>query len=125
MKKHSVQIANAFIIFIGLLGLRTPYLTDAFTAIGLDGFLDEALLQPFFIVFLVIAIYGHIIKIKDTLSFMPVLLELLFGILGFFYIFPYENPIVGYISLGGMLFLVLYPFVRKLLRKKKIVTIKV
>jgi len=125
MKKHLVLIGNLLMILIGLLGLRTPYITDAFTTIGLGGILDEALLQPLYLVFLIIAMYGQIIKVKDSLSFLPVILELLFGIVGFFYIFPFENLIVGYICLGGILFITFRPFVKKFLRKKKIVTIKV
>jgi len=125
MKKHLILIGNLLMIFVGLLGLKTPYISDAFTSMGISGLLDEAFLQPLFIVFLIIALYGQIIKVKETLSFMPVILELLFGVLGFFFIFPFENQIVGYISLASILLLVFYPQLRKFLRKKKIVIIKV
>jgi len=125
MKKHLVLIGNLLIIVIGLLGLKTPYITDAFNAVGLSGALDMALLQPLYIVFLIMAMYGQIIKVKDTLSFMPIILELVFGIAGFFYIFPFQNLIVGYICLGGVLFLVFCPLIKKFLKRKKIVTIKV
>lgn len=114
MKKHLILIGNIFIIIIGIFGL------------GVAGeLLDPAFLQPSYIVFLVIAVYGQIIKIKETLSFMPLILELVFGITGFFYIFPFQNQTAGFICLGGILFVSIWPPLRKFLRRKKIVTIKV
>ncbi len=67
MKKHLPTIANIIVIFIGLLGLGTPYVTDAIIAIGIGGFLDPALLQPLFIGFVVFAIYAQFGKAWQTI----------------------------------------------------------
>ena len=75
MKKYLTVIANILVIFIGLLGLGTPYITGAIIAIGIGGFLDPALLQPLFIGFVVVAIYGQFNKARENLSFMPLILQ--------------------------------------------------
>ena len=125
MKKHISLISNILLIFIGLLGLKTPYLTQGLESAGIGGFLDSALLQPLFIVFVIAAVYGQVIKIKETLSFMPIILNLVFGILAFVFVFPAQNLIVGYISLAAIFLLIFWPLVKNIMRKKKIVTIKV
>ena len=116
MKKHLSLIANILLIFVGLLGLR---------AIDLSAYIDNALLQPLFIVFLIVALYGQIIKIRETLSFLPPILNLIIGIIGFIFIFPFKNEIVGFISLVAILLIMLWPLIKKIVNKKKIVTIKV
>lgn len=124
MKKHLSIIANIIIIFLGLLGLGTPYVTDAIIAIGIGGFMDPALLQPLFIGFVVVAIYGQFGKAKENLSFMPLILEFVVGVVAFLFIFPFQNQIVGYLSLAAIVYLMISPLINKQLRKKKIVKIK-
>jgi len=124
MKKYLPVIANILVIFIGLLGLGTPYVTDAVIAIGIGGFMDPALLQPLFIGLVVVAIYAQFGKARETLSFMPLIFELVIGIVAFIFIFPFKNQIVGYISLVAILYIMISPFIDKQLRKKKVVKIK-
>ncbi|MBN1495019.1 hypothetical protein JW911_04800 [Candidatus Peregrinibacteria bacterium] len=116
MKKHLSLFANILLILTGLLGLRT---------IDLSVYIDNALLQPFYIVFLIAALYGQIVRIRETLSFLTPFLNLIFGIVGFIFIFPFKNDIVGYVSLAAIIFIMIWPLVKKVINRKKIVTIKV
>ncbi|MCD6109764.1 hypothetical protein J7J83_03330 [bacterium] len=124
MKKYLSISANIILILIGLLGLHTPYVVDFVIAIGLGGFMDNALLQPLFIGFVILAIYAQFNKAKETLSFMPLILEFVVGIVAFLFIFPFKNLIVGYISLGLIVYLMIAPVINKQLQKKKVVKIK-
>lgn len=124
MKKHLALIANIILIVFGLLGLQTPYLTDAVMALGIGGFLDPALLQPLFIFLVVVAIYGQFTKARESLSFMPLILELIIGIVAFLFIFPFQNMIVGYLSLAGILYIMISPVINRYIQKKNVVKIK-
>lgn len=124
MKKYLPVIANIIVIFIGLLGLGTPYVTDAVIAIGIGGFMDPALLQPLFIGFVVVAIYSQFNKARETLSFMSLLLEFVVGVIAFLFIFPFQNIIVGYLSLAGIVYIMISPIINKQLQKKNITKIK-
>jgi len=124
MKKHLPVIANVIVIFIGLLGLGAPYITDAITSAGLGGFMDPALLQPLFIGFVVVAIYAQFGKAREDLSFMPLIMELIVGIVAFLFIFPFQNVIVGYISLAAIVYIMVAPAINKRLQKRKVVKIK-
>lgn len=124
MKKHLALIANIILVILGLFGLQTPYITDAVTALGIGGFLDPALLQPVFIFLVVVAVYGQFTKARDTLSFMPLILELIIGIVAFLFIFPFQNIIVGYISLVGILYIMISPVINRQIQKKNVVKIK-
>ncbi|MBD3156676.1 hypothetical protein GF369_02495 [Candidatus Peregrinibacteria bacterium] len=124
MKKHLALIANIILIILGLLGLKTPYLTDAVTALGISGFLDPALLQPLFIFLVVVAIYGQFTKARESLSFMPLILELIIGIVAFLFIFPFQNMIIGYLSLAGILYIMISPVINRYIQKKNVVKIK-
>jgi hypothetical protein len=124
MKKHLALIANIALIILGLLGLQAPYLTDVIGALGIGGFLDPALLQPLFIFLVVVAIYGQFTKARESLSFMPLILELIIGIVAFLFIFPFQNIIVGYLSLAGILYIMISPAINKYIQKKNVVKIK-
>ncbi len=124
MKKHLALIANIILIILGLFGLKTPYLADAVKALGIGGFLDPALLQPLFIFLVIVAVYGQFTKARDTLSFMPLILELIIGIVAFLFIFPFQNIIVGYISLAGILYIMISPVINRQIQKKNVVKIK-
>ncbi len=124
MKKYLPLIANILVIFIGLLGLDTPYVTHAVVAIGVGGMMDPALLQPLFIAFLAVAIYGQFGKAREDLSFMPLILEFVVGVVGFIFIFPLQNLIVGYISIAAILYIMVAPAINKRLQKRKVVKIK-
>ena len=125
MKRYLALIANILLILIGLLGLKTPYVYDAAISIGIGGFLDTALLQPLFIGLTIVAIYGQFVKVKVTLLFWPIIVEFVAGIVGFIFIFPVQNLIVGYIALAVILFLLVWPLINKQIQKKKVVKIKV
>ncbi|MBA4336905.1 hypothetical protein C0416_04005 [bacterium] len=124
MKKHLPFIANVVVVFIGLLGLKAPYITDAIMSVGLGGFMDPALLQPLFILFVVVAIYAQFGKAREDLSFMPLIMELVVGIVAFLFIFPLQNIIVGYISLAAIVYIMIAPAINKRLQKRKVVKIK-
>jgi len=124
MKKYLSVSSNIIVVFIGLIGLQTPYVTDAIIAIGLGSFNDNALLQPLFIGFVILAIYGQFNKAKETLSFMPLLLEFVVGVIAFLFIFPFQNSIVGYMSLLGIVYIIFLPVIDKQLRKRNVVKIK-
>ena len=125
MKRYLATICNILAILVGLLGLNTPYITSAVIAIGLGGLLDPALLQPLFIGLIIIAIYGQFYLARQNLSFMPLILEFVVGVVSFIFIFPIRNLIVGYIGLAVLLFLVFWPIINKGIQKKKVVKIKV
>lgn len=125
MKRSLAMIATILAILIGLLGLETPIITPAVIAIGLGGILDPALLQPLFIGLIIIAIYGQFYKARQSLSFMPLIVEFLGGVFTFLFVFPFKNLIVGYLGLAVLLFLIVWPFINKKLAKKKVVKIKV
>jgi flagellar biosynthesis protein FliQ len=125
MKRYLSFITNILAILIGLLGLNTPYITNAVIMIGLGGLLDPALLQPLFIGLIIIAIYGQFYNAKQTLSFLPIILEFIFGLLSFLFIFPFQNLIMGYLGLVGIFFLLILPLINKKIQKRKIVKIKV
>jgi hypothetical protein len=125
MKRYLATICNILAILVGLLGLNTPYITSAVIAIGLGGLLDPVLLQPLFIGLIIIAIYGQFHLARQSLSFMPLILEFVVGVVTFIFIFPIQNLIVGYIGLAVLLFLVFWPLINKRIQKKKVVKIKV
>lgn len=124
MKKSLVYIGNILAIIIGLLGLNTPYITDAIIAIGMGGFLDPSLLQPLFIGFMILAVMGQFYKVRESMAFMPLILEFVIGIVGFIFIFPVRNDIVGYLALVGIIYIMLSPYINKMLNKKNIKKIK-
>ncbi len=125
MKRLLATIATILAILVGLLGLETPLITPGVIAIGLGGMLDPALLQPLFIGLVIIAIYGQFYKARQSLSFMPLIVEFAGGIIAFLFIFPFKNLIVGYLGLAVLLFVIVWPFIDKKLQKKKVVKIKV
>lgn len=125
MKKQLALIGNILIICIGLLGLGAPYITDGIIAIGIGGFLDVALLQPLFIVAIVVAIVGQVYLVKESLNFLAILLQFVIGIVAFLFIFPLQNEIVGYGALIGISYLAVWPFISKKLQKRKVVKIKI
>lgn len=124
MKKYLSLVANILALIVGLLALEAPLITPGFIALGLGGFLDNALLQPLFIGFIIIAIYGQFRKLRESLEFFPIIFQFVIGIVGFLFIFPFENLIVGYLSLLGIVFLLVWPYVSRILNKRKIVKIK-
>ena len=124
MKKYLPIVANIMIILIGFLGLGTPYVTDAVIAVGLGGFMDPALLQLFFIGMVVLAIYAQFGKARETLSFMPLVQEFIVGVVGFLFIFPFQNNIVGYLSLTAVVYIMVAPAINKYFNRKKVVKIK-
>lgn len=124
MKRTLAPIANILAILIGLLGLEAPVVSPAVLSIGLGGIYDLSLLQPLFIGLIIIAIIGQFYAAKQTLYFMPLILEFVFGLLAFLFIFPINIPVVGYIALLGILYILVWPFIRKQLQKKKVVKIK-
>ncbi len=124
MKKYLPIVANIMIILIGFLGLGTPYVTDAVIAVGLGGFMDPALLQPLFIGMVVLAIYAQFGKARETLSFMPLVQEFIVGVVGFLFIFPFQNNIVGYLSLTAVVYIMVAPAINKYFNRKKVVKIK-
>lgn len=125
MKRSLATIATILAILIGLLGLETPLITPAVIAIGLGALLDPALLQPLFIGLVIIAIYGQFYKARQSLSFMPLIVEFVAGTLTFLFVFPFKNLIVGYLGLLVLLFVIVWPFINKKIQKKKVVKIKV
>lgn len=124
MKKYLSLIANIFALIVGLLALEAPLVTPAFIYLGLGGFLDNALLQPLFIGLIIVALYGHFKRVRETLEFFPIIFQFVIGIAGFLFIFPFKNQIIGYLSLFGIVFLLIWPYVNKAINKKKIVKIK-
>ena len=124
MKKYLPIVANIMIILIGFLGLGTPYVTDAVIAVGLGGFMDPALLQLLFIGMVVLAIYAQFGKARETLSFMPLVQEFIVGVVGFLFIFPFQNNIVGYLSLTAVVYIMVAPAINKYFNRKKVVKIK-
>jgi hypothetical protein len=124
MKKYLSHIANLLAVIVGLLALEAPLVTPAFIALGLGGVLDNALLQPIFIVFIIIAVYAQFKKVRETLEFFPIIFQFVIGIVGFLFIFPFRNLILGYLSLAGIVFLVVWPYIKKAINKRKVVKIK-
>jgi hypothetical protein len=124
MKRSFVYIGNIFGILIGLLGLETPYLYAGVVAIGLGGFLDPALLQPLFIGLMVLAVVGQFYKVKESMAFMPLLLQAVIGIVSFVFIFPVRIDTVGYLGILGLVYILVWPFIGKQLNKRKVVKIK-
>lgn len=124
MKKYLSHIANLLAVIVGLLALEAPLVTPAFIALGLGGVLDNALLQPIFIVFIIIAVYAQFRKVRETLEFFPIIFQFVIGIVGFLFIFPFRNLILGYLSLAGIVFLVVWPHIKKAINKRKVVKIK-
>lgn len=124
MKKYISLISNILALIIGLLALEAPLITSGFIATGLGGFLDSALLQPLFIGLMIIALYGHFRTVRESLEFFPIIFQFVIGVVGFLFIFPFRNHIIGYFSVLGILFLLVWPYVNKALNKKKIVKIK-
>jgi hypothetical protein len=125
MKRYLATIGNIFVILFGLLGLRTPYITDAFNAVGIGFIADSTLLQPVFIGFVIIAILGEFYKVRETLLIWPIIAELILGVLGYLFIFPFQNLIIGYIILGLIFLLLFHPLIRRITNKKKIVKIQI
>jgi hypothetical protein len=125
MKRSLATIATILAILIGLFGLETPLITPAVIAIGLGGLLDPSLLQPLFIGLVIIAIYGQFYKARQSLSFMPLIVEFVAGVVTFLFVFPFKNLIVGYAGLLVLLFVIVWPLVNKKIQKKKVVKIKV
>jgi len=125
MKKQLALIGNILIILIGLLGLGAPYITDGIIALGIGGFLDTALLQPLFIIVVVIAIVGQVYLVKESLNFLAILLQFVIGIVAFLFIFPLKNEIIGYGALIGILYLAVWPFLSRKLQQRKVVKIKI
>jgi hypothetical protein len=124
MKRILSPIGNILAILVGLLGLEAPVITPAVLAIGLGGIYDLSLLQPLFIGLIIVAIFGQFYKARQSLYFMPLILEFVFGLLAFLFIFPINISIVGYLALLGILYILVWPFIRKQLQKKKVVKIK-
>lgn len=124
MKKHIALIANILVIIVALAALETPLLTDGFIMLGLGGFLDNIMLQPLFIGLVIIAIYGHFVRIRETMEFFPIIFQFVVGVVGFLFIFPFQNLIVGYLSVLGIVFITVRPWLNKMINKKKIVKIK-
>ena len=125
MKRYLATIGNIFVLLFGLLGLKAPYVTDASNAIGIGFLTDSALIQPVFIGFIIIAILGEFYKVRETLLVWPIIAELILGVLGYLFIFPFQNLIIGYIVLGLIFLLLFHPIIRKYTNKKKIVKIQV
>jgi len=125
MKRSLATIATILAILVGLLGLETPFITPGIIAVGLGGLLDPALLQPLFIGLVIIAIYGQFYKARQSLSFMPLIVEFVGGIVTFLFIFPFKNLIVGYLGLAVLLFIIVWPLINRKLQRKKLVKIKV
>jgi hypothetical protein len=124
MKRNLAYIGNVLAILVGLLGLEAPLVTDGVIAIGIGGFMDPSLLQPLFIGFVILAIIGHFYKVRETMAFMPIILQFVFGILAFVFIFPVRIDIVGYLALLGFIYVMFSPYLSKLLNKKNIQKIK-
>lgn len=124
MKKSFALIGNILALLVGLLGLEAPLITPAFIAIGLGGFIDSALLQPLFIGLIIIAVFGQFYKARESLAFLPLILEFVIGVVAFLFIFPFQNHIIGYLALLGILFVMVWPSISKKLQKGKVVKIK-
>ncbi len=124
MKRNLSYIGNVLTIIVGLIALEAPLITPAIVAAGLGGFMDPNLLQPLFIGFTVLAIIGHFYKVRETMAFMPMILQFAFGVIGFVFIFPVRIDIVGYLTLLGFIYILLSPYISKLINKKNIQTIK-
>lgn len=124
MKKNLAFIGNILAILIGLIGLEAPLVTEGVIAAGLGSFMDPSLLQPLFIGFVVLAIIGHFYKVRETMAFMPIILQFVFGIIAFIFIFPIRIDIVGYLALLGFIYVMLSPYISKFLNKKNIKKIK-
>lgn len=124
MKRSFVYIGNILGIIIGLMGLEAPYLYGGFIAVGLGGFLDPALLQPLYIGLMVLAVVGQFYKVKETMAFMPLLLQAVIGIVSFIFIFPVRIDIIGYLGILGLVYILVWPFLSKQLNKRKVVKIK-
>lgn len=124
MKRNLAYIGNVLAILVGLLGLEAPFITDGIISAGLGGFMDPSLLQPLFIGFVILAIIGHFYKVRETMAFMPIILQFVFGIAAFIFIFPLRNDIVGYLALLGFVYIMFSPYLSKLLNKKNIQKIK-
>lgn len=124
MKRSFVYIGNILGILIGLIGLEAPYLYGGVVAIGLGSLLDPALLQPLYIGLMVLAVVGQFYKVKESMAFMPLLLQAVIGIVSFIFIFPVRIDIVGYLGLLGLVYILIWPFISKQLNKRKVVKIK-
>lgn len=124
MKRNLAYIGNILAILIGLLALDAPFITDGVIAAGIGGFLDPNLLQPLFIGFVVLAIIGQFYKVRETMEFIPIILQFVFGIVGFIFIFPVQIDIVGYLVLLGFIYIMLSPYLSKWFNKKNIKKIK-
>jgi len=124
MKRYLALLGNIFLILFGLVGLKTPYITDGIISIGIGGILDSALLQPIFIGLLIIAIIGQFYKVRESLIIWPIIAQVVIGIVAYIFIFPVQILIIGYISLAGVLFILLWPIIKKRINKKKIVKIQ-
>lgn len=120
MKRYLSYIGNVLAIIVGLIGLEAPLITPAVIAAGFGGFTDPSLLQPLFIGFTVFAIIGQFYKVRETMAFMPIILQFVFGIIGFIFIFPVRIDIVGYLALLGFIYVMFSSFISKLLNKKNI-----
>jgi len=124
MKRNLAYIGNILAILVGLIGLEAPLVTDAIIAAGIGGFMDPNLLQPLFIGFVVLAIIGQFYKVRETMAFSPIILQFVFGVVAFLFIFPLRNDIVGYLALLGFIYIMLSPYISKFLNKKNIQKIK-
>ncbi len=124
MKRSFVYIGNIFGIIIGLIGLEAPYLYGGVIAVGLGSLLDPALLQPLYIGLMVLAVVGQFYKVKESMAFMPLILQAVIGIVSFIFIFPVRIDIVGYLGILGLIYILVWPFISKQLNKRKVVKIK-
>ena len=106
------------------MGLEAPLITPALISAGLGGFLDHSLLQPLFIGLIIVAIYGQFKRARQELSFMSLILEFVFGIIAFLFIFIFKIQIVGYLAVLGQLYVIFRPVITKFLRKGKVTKIK-
>jgi hypothetical protein len=124
MKRNLAYIGNVLAIIVGLIGLEAPLITDGIIAVGLGGFMDPSLLQPFFIGLVILAIIGQFYKVRETMAFIPIILQFVFGVVAFIFIFPVRIDIVGYLALLGFIYILLSPYISKLLNKQNIQKIK-
>lgn len=124
MRRSLVYIGNIFGILIGLMGLKAPYLYAGIIAMGFADFLDPAILQPLYIGLMVLAVVGQFYKVRESMAFMPLILQAVIGIVSFIFIFPVRIDIVGYLGLLGLVYILVWPFISKQLNKKNVVKIK-
>ena len=102
-KKHTDKVGIAGSIFAALCCLGFPALLSILSAIGLGFLINDAILMPLLVVFLIVTLVGLYLGVRHHGSWLAFLVGLISAASVFIFIFVTFNKVLALIGVVGLI----------------------